>query len=85
MAKLNFGLMGYRFKTDDTWLNYQTAYGKSARVLKSDIQSVSLAEGKRGRATIQINGSGTTLASIELPQKWAQKAQEFILRDIGKI
>lgn len=86
MGRLNLGLFGYRFKADDSWLSYQSAYGRSARILKSDIESVSLAQGKkRGKSVVQINGKGTVLATVELPRNWAQKAQEFILRETGKL
>lgn len=85
MARLNFGMFGYRFKADDNWISYKTAYGKSFRVLKSDIDSVSVAEGKRGRGKLRLMGHGTVLAEVELPKHWAQKAQEFVLKEIGKI
>lgn len=85
MGRISFGFFGYRFKTDNNWLTYKTAYGKSVRVLKQDITSVSVAEGKRGRGKLRINGQGTTLAEIELPRPWANKAQEFILKEIGKL
>ena len=82
MAKLSFGLFGYRFNTDDRWLSYKSAYGKSFRVRKADIESVSLDEGGRGKSKLRINGRGTVLAEIELPRPWAEKTQEFIYREI---
>lgn len=85
MASIKFGLFGYRFKTDDNWLYYKSAYGKSFKVLKADIDSVSLNEAGRGKNKLQINGNGTVLANVELPKAWCQKAQEFIYREIGKI
>lgn len=84
MAKLNFALGGYRFKTDDRWLSYQSAYGKSFRVLKSDIDSVSVDEHKHGKNKLQIIGKGTVLADVVLPKKWTEKAQDFIYDEIGK-
>ena len=76
--KLSFALGGYTFKADDTYLSYQSAYGKSFRVLKSDIESVSLDKAGMGKNIIKINGRGTLLAQVELPKGWAEKAQEFI-------
>ena len=82
MAKLRLGLMGYRFKVDDLWVSYQTAYGKSFRVPKADIESITLDEGHRGRNKLRLVGKGTVLAEIELPKKWAQKAQAFIYMEL---
>lgn len=80
--KLSFALGGYKFKSDDTFLSYQSAYGKSFRVLKKDIVGVSLDTGSLGRNKIKINGQGTLLAEVELPKHWAEKAQDFILHEI---
>ena len=85
MGKLNFGLMGYRFNTDKNWLSYKSIYGKSFRVLLADIESASVTEGGRGKARLLVNGKGTTLAEVELPRPWANKAQEFVLKEIGKL
>ena len=84
MARLNLGVFGYRFKSDDRWIEYKSAYGRSARILKSDIESVSLDESKRGKVKVQVLGRGTTLASFELPKSWGYKVQDFILQQIGK-
>jgi hypothetical protein len=82
MAKLSFALGGYKFWTDNNYLYYRSIYGKSFRVLKADISSVSLDEAGKGKNNIKINGHGTTLAEEELPKPWAQKAQDFILNEI---
>lgn len=85
MGRLNFGLYGYRFKTDANWVTYKTIYGKGFRVLKNDIDSVTVAEGGRGKRTLQLMGHGSVLATAELPKPWVEKAQEFILRETGKL
>ncbi len=84
MGKLSFVFGGYKFWTDDRYLYYRSVYGKSFRVLKADIQTVSLAESGRGKNLIQIVGHGTVLAEESLPKPWAQKAQDFIFKEIGK-
>ena len=80
--KLSFGMGGYTFKSDDTYLSYQSVYGKSFRVLKADIDSVSLDKGGLGKNIIKINGKGTQLAQVEMPKSWSEKAQEFILDEV---
>jgi len=80
--KLSFAMGGYKFKADDNYLSYQSIYGKSFRVLKADMESVSLDKGGLGKNIIKINGRGTTLAQVELPKQWSEKAQEFIQNEI---
>lgn len=79
---LSFALGGYRFKADDQFISYQTNFGKSFRVLKADIESVSLDKGGMGKNIIRVNGKGTLLAEVELPKLWAEKVQQFILDEI---
>lgn len=82
--KLSFALGGYVFKSDEKYISYQSIYGKRFRVRKSDVESVSLDQGKMGQNVIKLNGKGTTLATIELPAMWAEKAQEFIQDEVEK-
>lgn len=79
--KLSFALGGYTFTADDQYVSYRSVYGKFFRVARKDIESVSLDKGGPGSNTIKINGSGTTLAEIELPKPWAEKAQGFIMNE----
>lgn len=79
---LSFGMGGYRFKSDGQFISYQSAYGKSFRVAKSDIESVSLDKGGMGKNKIKINGKGTLLAEVEMPKPWAEKVQTFITEEI---
>ena len=82
--KLSFALGGYVFKSDEKYISYKSIYGKRFRVLKADVESVSLDQGKMGQNVIKLNGKGTTLATIELPTMWAEKAQEFIQDETTK-
>ncbi|MEO5690746.1 MAG: hypothetical protein ABIQ64_01010 [Candidatus Saccharimonadales bacterium] len=83
MARLNFGLFGYRFKTKDGLLTYKSAYGKSAVVRISDIDTVTTDTAKgMGKAKLKIIGRGATLAEITLPRPWVEKAQMFILKQL---
>lgn len=80
---LSFGLGGYKFTSDDEHLSYRSVYGQSFRIARKDIESVSL--DKEGffalNYLIKINGSGTTLTQLKLPPGWAEKAQEFIMKE----
>lgn len=79
--KLSFALGGYTFKADEEYVSYQSAYGKSFRVRRQDIESVSLDKGGAGKNIIKVNGHGTLLAQVDLPQSWAEKAQVFIMNE----
>jgi hypothetical protein len=84
MDKLSFALGGYKFWTNENYLYYRSVYGKSFKVSLSDIDSVSLDTGKRGKNIIKINGGGVTLAEETLPKSWCEKAQFFIQKHIKK-
>lgn len=80
--KLSFGLGGYTFTIDDKYVSYKSIYGKFFRVIKKDIKGISLDEGGRGKYIIKVNGDGLVLAQVEMPKKWAEKAQEFIIEEV---
>lgn len=82
---LKFALGGYKFTIDDSWVKYQSAYGKSFKVPKKAIDTVSTdtAKGFGAKAKLKITGGGNTLAEVDLPKPWAEKAQEFILKECG--
>lgn len=79
--KLSFALGGYRFTANDEYVSYQSMYGKSFRVLRKDIESVSLDKGGMGKNIIKVNGKGTVLAEVELPKPWSEQAQDFIRKE----
>jgi hypothetical protein len=79
--KLSFALGGYKFTANDEYVSYQSIYGKSFRVLRKDIESVSLDKGGMGKNIIKVNGRGTLLAEIELPKSWSEQAQDFIRKE----
>ncbi len=79
--KLSFALGGYKFTANDEYVSYQSIYGKSFRVLRKDIESVSLDKGEMGKNVIKVNGRGTVLAEIELPKPWSEQAQDFIRKE----
>ncbi len=78
--KLSFALGGYVFIANDEYVSYKSL-GKFFRVARKDIESVSLDKGGMGKNIIKVNGRGTTLAQVELPKPWAEKAQEFIMKE----
>lgn len=79
--KLAFALGGYKFTANDEYVSYQSIYGKSFRLLRKDIESVSLDKGGMGKNIIKVNGRGTLLAEIELPKPWSEQAQDFIRKE----
>lgn len=85
MGKISFALGGYKLWTDENYLYYRSIYGKSFRVVKADIESVSLDESGYGKNKVKINGNGTTLANESFPKPWAHKIQDFILKEIKDI
>lgn len=81
---LSFAFGGYKFKADGDYITYQSAYGKSFRVRKSDIDTVSLDEAGAGKNKLTLVGHGSTLAQVELPKPWTESAQDFILNKLDK-
>ena len=71
-------LGGHQFVANDEYVKYTSMFGKTFRVLRKDIESVSLDKGGMGKNKIKVNGKGTVLAEVELPRNWAEKAQDFI-------
>lgn len=82
VTKLVFAWGGYKFTVDDKYFSYQSAYAKSFRVVKSDIESVSLDEAGWGKYRIKVNGTGMVLASVIQPKGWAEKVQDFVFDEI---
>ncbi len=71
-------LGGHQFTANDDYVKYTSLFGKTFRVLRKDIESVSLDKGGMGKNKVKVNGKGTVLAEVELPRMWAEKAQDFI-------
>lgn len=71
-------LGGHQFVANDEYVKYTSMFGKTFRVLRKDIESVSLDKGGMGKNKVKVNGKGTVLAEVELPRMWAEKAQDFI-------
>jgi len=82
MASLVLGMLNYKFRTDDRWLEYKTLLTNYNRIPKADIKSVTITDVKGGKGKLQILGRGTVLAEIKMPVTWARKAQDYILDEI---
>lgn len=82
MAKLVIGLYNHQFKTDDKYLYHKGVYGNNFKVLKSDIESVSVEGAGMFKSILKINGHGTCLAKLKTNIPWAEKAQEFVQKEI---
>jgi len=86
--KLSMLLGTITFTIDEKYLNYRNNM-TTFRILKSDIESVSLDAdngiglGHLGFNYLRVNGSGTLLGEAHLPVSNAKKAQEFILQEIN--
>lgn len=85
MATLRPGgvVSGQKFTLDEKEFTYKNAYGKRANVPRSLIESAVVSPTKGGKANLLVVGSGTTLATIELPASWATKAQKWLLKELG--
>ena len=75
-------LAGQTFTINKGKLKFQGPYGKRFAVLISQIDTVTVDCARRGRGMLKIIGNGTTLAKIELPFKWAERTQDWILENI---
>lgn len=80
---LSFGLGGYKFISDDKYISYKSVYGRSFRVLKSDIETVGLDEISRSKYRLNIIGKGVVLTHLDIVKPWAEKAQDFIIAEIS--
>ena len=85
--KISAGLGTFTMKADDTYI-YYSSMGRNFRILKTDIESVSVdADDKTGIGHIgynylRINGKGTLLAEVHVTSGFARDAQDFILEEI---
>lgn len=80
--KKRLWFMGYTFVIDDNFVSYNSPYGKSFRVYKKDIETISLDSAGSGKVKVKLNGKGTLLAEVEIPKGWGEKAQEFIYENL---
>jgi hypothetical protein len=87
MAKYGNIMMPDRFWTDENYFYYKNIYrlGQRGRILKADIETASIIPLKMGKSRLEIVGRGTTLMTVDLPTPWAEGAQTFVLKEIGKI
>lgn len=75
-------LAGKTLILDEDFLSYKGVYGQSFSVPRSQIDTVVVDTIGRGKASLKIIGRGTTLASVDLPIPWAEKAQRWILENL---
>lgn len=75
-----FGVGG-KLTLDDMFLAYQHPYGRTFRVPVKDIQSVTVDVIGWGKGTLKIIGNGAELAREKMPISWANKCQEWILKN----
>jgi hypothetical protein len=77
-------IAGKKFTIHKGKLKFEGVYGKRFTVPVSEIDTVTVDSGGLGKGVLKIIGHGTTLASIELPFPWAEKSQNWILKNISK-
>jgi|SRR2546421_5832520 len=85
--KISDWLGTFTIKADDKYV-YYSSVGRSFRIVKADIESVSIDAddktgiGHTGYNYLRINGKGTLLGEVHVTSGFAQKAQDFILEEI---
>lgn len=84
--KMKIGLLGAggTLKIKDGFLSFQHPYGKTFRVMVSDIETVVIDVVGLGQGELKIIGHGAELAKTKMPATWANKCQEWILSMIKK-
>lgn len=86
MAKFGNILSPDMFWTDDNYLYYRGKMsGKNFKVLKKDIETVSISPVDRLKGKLQLIGKGSPLAEAVIYTNVAEKAQDFILKEVGKL
>jgi hypothetical protein len=76
-------LSGQVFTLDDQLFSYKNAYGKYATVPRKSIQTVVIDAKGRGHSTLKLIGAGTELAKIDLPNSWARKTMEWLIKELN--
>lgn len=85
--KISGALGTFTIKADDKYI-YYSSMGRSSRILKADIESVSIdvddkiGIGHIGYNFLRITGKGTLLGEFKVTSGFAKKAQDFILGEI---
>lgn len=80
-SKLKLGLLGAGGKLihENGYIDFSHPYGKKFKVRTADIETVTIDTIGMGKGKLKIIGKGATLAEVEMPINWANKAQEWIL------
>ena len=81
--KKRLSFPGFSFVVDDNFVSYSSLNGKSFRVYKKDIETISLDTAGMGVSKMRINGKGALLAEVELASPFLKKAQEFIYENLN--
>lgn len=76
-------MSGQVFTLEDSLLTYKNAYGKMASVPRSAIQTVTIDAKGAGKSDLRIIGHGTVLATITLPNSWAQQVQKWLIEKLS--
>lgn len=74
-------LAGKTLIIENGFLRYTSAYARTFRVPLADIRTIAVDDAGWGRAWLKIMGNGMELAKIKLPYTWANKAQDWILKN----
>lgn len=75
------GLLGAggKLEINNNFLSYSHPYGKTFKVLVSDIETVVISPKGFGNSILKVIGKGAELAAVDMPTSWADKCQEWIL------
>ncbi len=74
-----------KFRTDDNFLYYNSIKGKTFKVLLGDIETVTVDAQGFNRSILKVVGRGSILAEATMGTMAANKVQELILKEIGKL
>ncbi|MDP3955902.1 MAG: hypothetical protein Q8Q18_01510 [bacterium] len=73
--------VGGKLKIEQGFLNFSHPYGRTFRVPIKDIETVVVDAKGLGKGILKIIGHGAELASAEMPIRWANKSQAWILEN----
>jgi len=79
--KLGLFGAGGKLTIETGFLNFSHPYGRTFRVPIKNIETVVVDAKGLGKGILKIIGHGAELASVEMPIRWANKSQAWILEN----
>jgi hypothetical protein len=84
---LRIGLLGAggTLKIESDFLSFQHPYGKTFRIPIADIETAAVDAKGLGKGILKIIGHGVELATVEMPVKWANDCQTWLLANKNSV